>query len=65
MWHLHTYEVLQLPVIQGDRSVAIKRDALEAVGGLPTHTYAREDWDLACAWRIRATPSATARGHAW
>jgi cellulose synthase/poly-beta-1,6-N-acetylglucosamine synthase-like glycosyltransferase len=46
MWHLHTYEVLQLPLIQGDRSVAVKRDALEAVGGLPTHTYAREDWDL-------------------
>jgi len=46
MWHLHTYEILQLPLIQGDRSVAVKRAALEAVGGLPTHTYAREDWDL-------------------
>lgn len=46
MWHLHTYEILQLPLIQGDRSVAVRREALEAVGGLPTHTYAREDWDL-------------------
>ena len=46
MWHILTYEILKLPLIQGDRSVAVRREDLEQAGGLPTHTYAREDWDL-------------------
>ncbi len=46
MWHIHIYQVLNLSWIQGDRSIAIRRDVLERVGGLPVHTYAREDWDL-------------------
>jgi cellulose synthase/poly-beta-1,6-N-acetylglucosamine synthase-like glycosyltransferase len=46
MWHILTYEILKLPLIQGDRSVALGREALERAGGLPTHTFAREDWDL-------------------
>jgi cellulose synthase/poly-beta-1,6-N-acetylglucosamine synthase-like glycosyltransferase len=46
MWHILTYEILKLPLIQGDRSVAVRREDLERAGGLPTHTYAREDWDL-------------------
>ena len=46
MWHIHIYRVLRLSWIQGDRSIAIRRDVLEQVGGLPVHTYAREDWDL-------------------
>lgn len=46
MWNIHTYQVLQLSWIQGDRSIAIRRDLLERIGGLPEHTYAREDWDI-------------------
>jgi cellulose synthase/poly-beta-1,6-N-acetylglucosamine synthase-like glycosyltransferase len=46
MWHIHTYQVLRLSWIQGDRSIAIRKDVLQRVGGLPVHTYAREDWDL-------------------
>jgi cellulose synthase/poly-beta-1,6-N-acetylglucosamine synthase-like glycosyltransferase len=46
MWHIHTYQILRLSWIQGDRSIAIRKDVLEQVGGLPVHTYAREDWDL-------------------
>lgn len=46
MWHIHTYQILGLSWIQGDRSIAIRRDLLERIGGLPEHTYAREDWDI-------------------
>jgi len=46
MWHIHTYQILKLSWIQGDRSIAIRRDLLERIGGLPVHTYAREDWDI-------------------
>jgi len=46
MWHILTYQILKLSWIQGDRSIAIRRTVLEKVGGLPRHTYAREDWDL-------------------
>lgn len=46
MWHIHTYQVLRLSWIQGDRSIAIRRELLERIGGLPEHTYAREDWDI-------------------
>ena len=46
MWHIYTYEILKLSWIQGDRSIAIRRELLERIGGLPTHTYAREDWDI-------------------
>ncbi len=46
MWHIHTYQILQLSWIQGDRSIAIRRELLERIGGLPEHTYAREDWDI-------------------
>lgn len=46
MWHIHTYEILKMSWIQGDRSIAIRRDLLQRIGGLPTHTYAREDWDI-------------------
>ena len=46
MWHIHTYLILKLSWIQGDRSIAIRRDLLERIGGLPVHTYAREDWDI-------------------
>jgi cellulose synthase/poly-beta-1,6-N-acetylglucosamine synthase-like glycosyltransferase len=41
-----TYQVLKLSWIQGDRSIAIRKELLEKIGGLPTHTYAREDWDI-------------------
>lgn len=46
MWHIYTYQILKLSWIQGDRSIAIRRDLLEKIGGLPEHTYAREDWDI-------------------
>jgi cellulose synthase/poly-beta-1,6-N-acetylglucosamine synthase-like glycosyltransferase len=46
MWNTLTYQVLRLSWIQGDRSIAIKKELLERIGGLPTHTYAREDWDI-------------------
>ena len=46
MWHIHIYQVLKLSWIQGDRSIAIRRALLERIGGLPEHTYAREDWDI-------------------
>jgi cellulose synthase/poly-beta-1,6-N-acetylglucosamine synthase-like glycosyltransferase len=46
MWHVYTYQILKLSWIQGDRSIAIRRDLLERIGGLPEHTYAREDWDI-------------------
>jgi cellulose synthase/poly-beta-1,6-N-acetylglucosamine synthase-like glycosyltransferase len=46
MWHIYTYQILKLSWIQGDRSIAIRRDLLDRIGGLPVHTYAREDWDI-------------------
>ncbi len=46
MWHIHTYQILGLSWIQGDRSIAIRRELLARIGGLPEHTYAREDWDI-------------------
>ena len=46
MWHIHTYQIQKLSWIQGDRSIAIRRELLERIGGLPEHTYAREDWDI-------------------
>ena len=46
MWHILTYQILKLSWIQGDRSIAIRRELLERIGGLPEHTYAREDWDI-------------------
>lgn len=46
LYNTYEYEILKIEVIQGDRSIAIKKAVLEEVGGLPTHTYAREDWDL-------------------
>jgi cellulose synthase/poly-beta-1,6-N-acetylglucosamine synthase-like glycosyltransferase len=46
MWHIHTYHILKMSWIQGDRSIAIRRELLERIGGLPEHTYAREDWDI-------------------
>ena len=44
--HIYTYQVLKRSWIQGDRSIAIRRDLLERIGGLPVHTFAREDWDI-------------------
>jgi len=46
MWNVLTYHILKLSWIQGDRSIAIRKSLLEQIGGLPTHTYAREDWDI-------------------
>ncbi len=46
MWNIYTYRILKLSWIQGDRSIAIRREVLEQIGGLPEHTYAREDWDI-------------------
>ncbi|NLF12098.1 MAG: glycosyltransferase family 2 protein [Anaerolineaceae bacterium] len=46
MWNIHTYQIQKLSWIQGDRSIAIRRDLLARIGGLPEHTYAREDWDI-------------------
>jgi len=46
MWHIYVYQILKLSWIQGDRSIAIRRALLERIGGLPVHTYAREDWDI-------------------
>lgn len=46
MRQVYVYEILRLSWIQGDRSIAIRRDLLERIGGLPEHTYAREDWDI-------------------
>lgn len=43
---IRAYHILGSTSIQGDRSIAIRRDVLERIGGLPAHTYAREDWDL-------------------
>ncbi len=46
MWNIQTYQILKLSWIQGDRSIAIRRELLYRIGGLPEHTYAREDWDI-------------------
>ncbi len=46
MWNILTYQILKLSWIQGDRSIAIRKELLEQIGGLPEHTYAREDWDI-------------------
>ena len=46
MWNILTYQILKLSWIQGDRSIAIRKELLERIGGLPEHTYAREDWDI-------------------
>jgi cellulose synthase/poly-beta-1,6-N-acetylglucosamine synthase-like glycosyltransferase len=46
MRHIRIYEILRRSWIQGDRSIAIRREVLERIGGLPLHTYAREDWDV-------------------
>jgi len=46
MWNIHAYQIQKLSWIQGDRSIAIRRELLERIGGLPVHTYAREDWDI-------------------
>lgn len=46
MQNFQAYHILGSTSIQGDRSMAIRREALERAGGLPIHTYAREDWDL-------------------
>lgn len=46
MENIRAYEILGTILVQGDRSIGIRREALEKAGGLPTHTYAREDWDL-------------------
>jgi len=46
MWHIQIYQILKRSWIQGDRSIAIRKDLLERIGGLPVHTYAREDWDI-------------------
>jgi len=46
MQNIQTYQISRSTSIQGDRSIAIRRDVLERVGPLPTIAYAREDWDL-------------------
>lgn len=46
MQNIQAYHILGSTSIQGDRSIAIRREALERIGGLPANTYAREDWDL-------------------
>jgi cellulose synthase/poly-beta-1,6-N-acetylglucosamine synthase-like glycosyltransferase len=46
MQNIYIYQVLKRSWIQGDRSIAIRRELLERIGGLPVHTYAREDWDI-------------------
>ncbi len=46
MTNLHMYSITRNYWVQGDRSMAFHRKVLERIGGLPAHTYAREDWDL-------------------
>lgn len=46
MQNIRAYQILGSTMTQGDRSFAIRRDAFDRIGGLPVHTYAREDWDL-------------------
>ena len=46
MTKIISFEILGRPIIEGDRSIAIRHDLLEAIGGLPFHAYAREDWDI-------------------
>jgi cellulose synthase/poly-beta-1,6-N-acetylglucosamine synthase-like glycosyltransferase len=46
MCNIRIYKIRKRSWIQGDRSIAIRREVLERIGGLPLHTYAREDWDV-------------------
>lgn len=46
MQNIQAYHILGTNSIQGDRSVAIRREVLARIGALPAHAYAREDWDL-------------------
>lgn len=46
MESIQALHILGSSSIQGDGSVAVRREALEWAGGLPYATYAREDWDL-------------------
>lgn len=46
MENIQAYHILGSTSIQGDRSMAVRRAALQRAGGLPSETYAREDWDL-------------------
>jgi glycosyltransferase involved in cell wall biosynthesis len=60
-----SFEIRRRPVIEGDRSIAIRRCVLEEIGGLPIHTYAREDWDITVSLHKPAIPLLLQKKHYW
>lgn len=62
MQNIQTYHILGSTSIQGDRSVAIRRDVFDRIGTLPAHTYAREDWDLGIRLQMAGEKVALAEG---
>lgn len=61
MENIQTYQILDSSSIQGDRSIALGREVLGRIGGLPAHTYAREDWDLGMRLQMAGEQVAFAR----
>ncbi len=62
MQYTQMYEITGNLWIQGDRSLAVRSEALVKIGGLPSHTYAREDWDLGVKWAQAGVKVAFAPG---
>ncbi|MCX6024292.1 MAG: glycosyltransferase [Chloroflexi bacterium] len=62
MENMQVYEILGSASIQGDRSLAIRRETFEQTGELPSATYAREDWDLAVRMAENGAEAVFAKG---